>query len=310
MSEPALLTALRNAYRKFAGPEASLSSIPLAVMRRIYGDDYVVRIDGKPFTVNLRDTVVSFQILVSKKYETFETSLFRKLIVPGAHVVDVGANIGFFTVLFGEVAGNGGRILAIEPEPNNARLLRKNVSDRDLLRTVEIAQTAVGDSTGTASLHKASSGNQGDHRLYASQGPGAAAETIEVPIARIDDLVAGWPHVDFIKMDIQGFEPYALTGMSQTLASNTNVVLFSEFWPFGIRGAGCEPRAYLQGLRDRGFAVWELREESGTLTKLDPAEDERTIDRIEPNAGYANLLCARTDEALGRVSSFMQSVRT
>ena len=280
-----------------------MSSIPLAVLRRIYGADYVVQLDGKPFTVNLKDTVVSFQILAFKKYEVFETALFRKLVKRGDRVVDIGANIGYFSVLFGELAGPEGRVLAIEPEPNNARLLRKNVADRGLDKVVDIAQVAAGESSGTAVLHKASTGNEGDHRLYAtapSEGE-RPHERIEVPVARVDDLVATWPCVDFIKMDIQGFEPHAIVGMEQTLRSNPGVVLFTEFWPFGLRSAGSDPASYLRTLRDCGLVIWELSDDRNALAKLDPNDDTKLVERIEPNRGYANLLCARTDEAIRAV---------
>jgi len=155
----ACIAPLKAIHHRLAGPEAALSSIPLAAMRAIFGDDFTVRIRRKPFTVNLHDTIVSFEIMVYKAWQPLETSLYERLVRPGDRVIDVGANIGYFTALFAELVGDEGSVLAIEPEPNNIRLLRKNVAARGLADIVTVAETAVGASAGSANLYTAASGN-------------------------------------------------------------------------------------------------------------------------------------------------------
>jgi len=298
------LAPLKAVHHRLVGPEAALSSIPLAMMRAIFGDDFTVTIRRKPFTVNLHDTIVSFEIMVFKAWQPSETSLYERLIRPGDRVIDVGANIGYFTALFAELVGNGGHVLAVEPEPNNIRLLHKNVAERGLVDIVTVAETAVGASAGSAPLYTAASGNLGDNRLYYTperHGLVSAKERVarEVPVERLDVLAASWPGADFIKMDIQGFEEHALTGMAGVLDASPEVLLFTEFFPFGMRGAGSDPLGFLTTLRSYGFEIWET---ASTDPPLRPVTDDRQfVERVEPDRGEANLLCARGEGAARRV---------
>lgn len=308
--DPWYLTALGNAYRRLAGPNTTPCSIPLAILRRLYGDDYVVRLQGKPFTVDLNDTVIAFDLLVYRVWEKFESRLLRELIAPGWHIIDVGANVGYYSVLFGDGAGTGGRVLAIEPEPNNARLLRKNIIDRRLSSIVEVAETAVGDAAGIAFLEKASSGNQGATKVAGVDSSGAQATSglIEVPIALIDNLVAGWPRVDLVKVDIEGYEMRAALGMRSTLARNSRVVLLTEFSPLALRQAGSDPLEYVELLRDFKFQIWEIHEDKRRLERWESGEHPRLVDRVRKKpTGYSNLLCARTEEAIRPLRAFAEN---
>ncbi len=298
------IAPLKAIHHRLVGPEAAMSSIPLAAMRVFYGDDFTVQIRQKPFTVNLHDTIVSFEIMVFKAWQPLETMLYERLIRPGDRVIDVGANIGYFTVLFAELVGDAGHVLAIEPEPNNIRLLRKNIGARGVADIVAVAETAVGDVPGNALLYIAASGNLGDNRMYFTPERHGLAfakdrESREVTIARVDDLVVGWPRADFIKMDIQGFEGHALRGMTQLLESSPEVVLFTEFFPFGMRGAGSDPLAFLGELRAFGFEIWETL--SLDLPLRPVIDDQRFVERIEPGRGEANLLCARGAASIERI---------
>jgi FkbM family methyltransferase len=304
--EPPVVVALRRIYRRFAGPEASLTHVPRAILRCMFGNDFTVRIDGKPFTVNLADPIVSANILAYRRYEVLETALMKKLVRPGFSCLDVGANIGFFSVLLGDLAGGGGRVAAFEPEPVNARLLRKNVRDRGLDGIVTVFEAAAGDAAGIARLFLAS-GNMGDHRLYDAGDEAGERQrpSIDVPVLRIDDAIAAWPRVDFIKMDIQGFEMHAMRGMTATLQRNPDLVMLTEFWPFGLRATGSEPVAYVRALRECGFHLWNVSERTASLELLDPADDERFAVELEPDLNYANLLCARSQGVAAGLSPLL-----
>lgn len=300
------IAPVKAVHHKLFGPEAALSSIPLALLRALYGDDLTVQIRQKPFTVNLHDTIVSFEILVYRKWQPLETMLYERLVRPGDYVIDIGANIGFFTALFAELVGGAGHVLAIEPEPNNARLLRKNIEARGTLHVVTVAETAVGMNSGIALLYKASSGNLGDNRMYFTAerhglAPSKEREATQVPIARVDDLVIGWPCVNFIKMDIQGFEAQALKGMTGVFNANPDILLFTEVFPFGMRAAGSDPLAFLAELRFFGFEIWETSASKQPLKRVAHADDRHLVESIEPHRGEANLLCARGESTIKRV---------
>lgn len=306
--EPAVVALLRRAYRAFAGPEASISTLPRAVLRKFCGNDFTIKLRGKPFTVNLLDAAVSGTILAYRKYEVLETTLMQRVVKPGDFVLDVGANIGYFSVLLGELVGPAGRVAAFEPEPNNVRLLQKNVADRGLGDIVEVFDAAVGDDNGVADLFLAASENMGDHQLYKNDGVQRTEQSrasVQVRVVKIDDAVAAWPRVDFVKMDIQGFEPHALAGMRATLTSNPGIIFLTEFWPFGLRVAGAQPLDYLRALRSHGLRVWEVSERRRELIELEAGGDEDYVVRLEPDRNFTNLLCARDRAAVEKIGTLL-----
>jgi FkbM family methyltransferase len=218
-----------------------------------------------------------------RRADRHEIGLLRQVVKPGARVLDIGANIGFYSSLLAELAGPSGHVHAFEPDPLNFKRLQRAVGDRP---TITLHHAAVADKPGTLKLYLSDRLNV-DHRTYE---PESYDKVVEVKAVRIDDVV-GAERVDVIKMDIQGFEAQALGGMLHTLRNNAHLVLLSEFWPYGLRRSGSSARAYRQALLDLGFHAWILR--GADLVPL----DEHALKEIEdlPETSYFNLL-ASTDE--------------
>jgi FkbM family methyltransferase len=158
----------------------------------------------------------------------------------------VGANVGVYTSLLARLVGPAGRVFAFEPSPENHALLAR----RRLGPNVEAIRAAAGASNGVVMLHQSSAMNV-DHRTYPTD---EARDPIPVPLVRLDEAVRG-ADVDFVKMDIQGYELEALRGMAGILARRTPMVMILEFWPWGLRQAGESPEALLRFLGDAGFTV-------------------------------------------------------
>jgi FkbM family methyltransferase len=300
MPESRLITALRSLLQRVAGPEATLSSLPLAVLRAVGGHYATVRIEGFRLKVDLRDTVVSGNLLFARSYEPILTSLLKRLTQPGDCVLDVGAHVGYYTVLLGRLTGPGGRVLAVEPDPDNARLLRENVALNGLQDIVRVAETAAGSQPGSATLYRVQVGNRGDNRLYANpQGhPDDNRLPLVISVTPLDDLIAGWPHVDLIKMDVQGYECHVLTGLRETLDAHPSVIVVSEFWPRGLVQAGTSPGAMLDEFEARGFRLWEIPESAAPH----PFERDAVMERLMHNGTYTNVLAARPACARDRLA--------
>jgi FkbM family methyltransferase len=273
-------TMLRRALRPLFGPEGPGARAILATLRAFYGPVMKLTIRGKPFSVDLEDTGVGFEILCTRAYEPAETAFFNRLLRPGDYVLDVGANIGYFTSLFAERVGPAGRVMAFEPDPRNVTLLRANVADRGIDGRVEVVHSAVGERSGSATLFAVSRGNRGDQRMYLADGGIAGGAPprlpIEVPVVRIDDAAARWTRLDAVKMDIQGFEGHALAGMVETRARFPDAVMLVEFWPSGLRAAGTDPLALLTEFR-RGAAVYEMNAR-GEMLALDGVEFVKALE--------------------------------
>ncbi|MFI5367349.1 MAG: FkbM family methyltransferase, partial [Candidatus Binatia bacterium] len=217
-----------------------------------------------------------------------ETALSKQLLRPGMIVLDIGANIGYFTLVFARQVGPTGRVYAFEPEPDNFGLLQRNVA-RNGYANVTAVQAAVGQHAARQRLYK-SADNLGDHRL----GHGAAGrDWVEVPVVALDDFFAGSElRIDFIKMDIQGAELTALRGMRRLVATRAPLALITEFWPGGIQALGDNPETYLQELCVLGFALSVVR--PGERVRLVPLEGRDALRELCARGEEVNLFCRRT----------------
>ena len=150
------------------------------------------------------------QRLLYLEGERFMTELpiISGLAAPGDVVVDVGANIGYYALLFEKCVGPEGRIIAFEPEPDNLVELRMNV-ERNALRNVDIRPSAVGATGGVVNFARGINGG------ILEGSAGATGSEVQVPMTRLDDAVFG--AVDLIKIDVEGYEEEVLRGALETI---------------------------------------------------------------------------------------------
>lgn len=211
-----------------------------------------------------------------------EAVLLRKLVRPGMHVIDVGANLGLYSLLLSRLVEPNGSVLAFEPEPNLFAILKENCV-RNNANNLTLFQCALGRTSGRVSFHR-SAFNSGDNRLERAS---MAHDAVEVKVERFDDLQPD-SKPDFVKIDVQGHELGALAGMERALASNPNVQVLFEFSPAALAKAGTAPDLLLEFFRERGFGLFET--EGARLKELH--DSQRLISDLR-GARYTNLLAAR-----------------
>jgi len=206
-------------------------------------------------------------------------------IRPGMTVVDVGANIGYYTLVFAGLVGPRGRVLAFEPDPDLYAAAVENVRRNGKAEIVQLHRCALGAQTAVMHLLRGHV-NSGDNRLRREvpHSPRAVA----VPVKRLDDVIGG-AAVDVIKIDVQGWECDVLEGMSGTLARHAaSIKVYFEFWPRGIREAGRNPMDAVAMLRRAGCSLYRR----GSEAPLSDAE----LEQFCRNAGRLtslNLLAYR-----------------
>jgi FkbM family methyltransferase len=186
--------------------------------------------------------------LYKLQIERGERAIIRKMVMPGNCVLDIGANTGFFTGLFSKLTGKTGSVHAFEPHPQNFRHLSSNMRRR---KNVIVNQSAIGSSTGTVRMYVSPELNV-DHHTYSA--PDENRAYIQVPCTTVDEYCKD-KKVDFIKIDIQGFELSALEGMKQTIRNNSSLSIISELWPYGLLQAGGNWRTYTGQLEKLGFSL-------------------------------------------------------
>ena len=234
------------------------------------------------------DRLDSLNISVDGVYSPLQTAVVKKHVKPGNIVVDVGANIGFFTLIFARLVGPRGRVFAFEPDPENFELLRRNV-ELNGYENVTLVQKAVSRANGSTRLYL-SNENTAGHRIYDSQ---QSWPSIEIEAVRLDDYLADKvAPVDFLKMDIEGSELAALEGMPRLLSSNPRLRIMTEFYPFGLTRFGYEPRRYLEGLAANGFQLYDIDGRGGTV-KPSTVSDLASKYVAENEHSHTNLLCLR-----------------
>lgn len=221
--------------------------------------------------------------LFKKKQDIKELNLIRSLVKPGNTVLDIGANIGFYTTVFSELVGANGKVFAFEPEPVNFKYLQQNCK---ILNNASLNNKAVSDTTGTLKIYLSKMLNV-DHRTYKID---EYSEIKEIDAVTVDDYLMynGTPKIDFIKMDIQGFEMSALKGMLQTLKNNPGVQLISELWPYGLRKAGSSAVEMVELLHALGFKIYLI---SSTPTQLITSETVKDLTVHEDR--YYNVFISR-----------------
>lgn len=196
---------------------------------------------------------------LSKVYQAFELSGFTG---EDAVFVDVGANIGSICI---PVVKRGlvSRALAIEPEPNNFRLLRANLILNGVDNRITPVQRAASDQSDQSLEMEISPINLGDHRVRKQLKPGIYDEqtrqTLIVKSTTLDAELAAFEAAPlFLWIDTQGFEAFVLGGAERTLARKPPVVL--EFWPYGLERTGSLKRleaALLNAPYDRLYDLYE-----------------------------------------------------
>ena len=211
--------------------------------------------------------------------EAHERALIKAVVTPGMVSVDVGANIGLHTLALARAVGASGRVHALEPAPDNCRLLARSVR-RARLPQVRIHPVAATESSGTALLHW-SDGNRGDHRLVAAED---SRNTVTIETVTLDQLLTDEPHVDFMKIDAQGCEVSAFRGFVKTLRRNPQILILCEIAPELLRRAGAAPAEIFSILREAGLAPHAI-DKKGALAPIDEA---KALLEAE-SQGYVNL---------------------
>jgi FkbM family methyltransferase len=220
-------------------------------------------------------------------YEPFETAIVRACVKPGDVVLDIGAHIGYYTLILANCVGTDGCVYAFEPDPANFRLLTRNVHSNHY-RHVTLLKKAVSDRCGDAVLLQAA--NSSHHSLL---NPGAGRVGLGAETLTIDAYLQGRAdQIHFVKIDTEGCELNVIKGMSGVLNRSPQVTVMMEFAPSRMVANAQEPRELLSILLDQGFCLWNIDEQTDMLVPLDI---DRSLEEWMPaHRSYTNLLCLKS----------------
>ncbi len=230
-----------------------------------YGETLSVQIDGLTWVLPVRDIYFTQSLVIEGGHESFETTVFFEWLREGMTVVDIGAHVGWYTLLAARRVGPGGRVFAFEPDPVNYKFLVSNVVANGF-RNVDTIPKAVADRCGDMRLILAKE-NLGGHRLSLDS---ADQEAVLVKTTTLDaffETLSQPPQV--IKMDIEGAEGLAWRGMQGLLRRQRDLRIMMEFAPEVLARLGSSPQMLFDEFLKAGFVPYRIDEERRQLISTD-----------------------------------------
>lgn len=206
--------------------------------------------------LDLEDAFVSRGCLMDG-YEPVETAFVRANLKPGDVFLDIGANIGWFTMLASTIVGERGHVHSFEPRKPTVDYLRRSVEANSLSGLVTVYEAGLADRDGDWHLAWAEgTANPGSSCLVESGSEAANLQTLAIRLKALDNLAV--EKVDFIKIDIEGAEMLAMKGGSKTIARNRPIVM-SELHPKQLQiVSGVSPAEYIGWFRQQGYRIFLL----------------------------------------------------
>jgi len=233
------------------------------------------------------------RLSLNKIHEELETNFVKSVLKPGDYVLDVGANIGYYTLLFAKIVGNAGKVFGFEPEPLNFNILKKNISINNY-HNVVLEKTACSNKKGKTNLFLSYEGAQ-THRIFRSKR--VSKNFISVDVISLDDYFKNqtiMKKISFVKIDVEGAEYDVLMGMKSIIEENKKLHILLEFYPSNIKESGSDPKALLNFLRDSGFEISYIDRIKNEVKKIDNIDSVFHLydnEALDVKSRGTNLLC-------------------
>lgn len=223
------------------------------------------------------------------KYKNFmdrrEIGLMKKIIKPGMTVIDVGANIGIYSVLLANLVGRKGKVHAFEPEIANFKHL-KHVCEK--YQNVTINRVAVDARSGEINLFVSDDLNV-DHLAY---DDASNRHRVRVSCISLDKYIGNKTPVDFVKIDTQGYEHQVLLGMKRVIQNSPKIIIMAEFSAYDLSLAGTDPEEHVKLVKRLGLKTYVLGKKFGFTNESD------LLTKNPNRAIYYNLLYVKGNQSI------------
>lgn len=193
--------------------------------------------------VSTQDIGLGPHLIADGFWEMWVTKTMVDVVKPGMVCIDAGANVGYYSVLMGELTGLEGKVIAAEPMPGTRQLLDRNIAINGFSQIVEVTGMAFGDGPGTVTLYMPP--GEPKNALICAVPPHPDWEAATVPVIAIDGLEL--PRVDFVKIDVEGAEIDVWHGMRQTIIDNPHIQIMMEV---NCRRYGAQAEPFIQEIMD------------------------------------------------------------
>ena len=259
-----------------------LKKINGIVIQKLKSDKAVI--DGHTIYLDKDD---SMRLSTRGHYEPFVADIAKKYLKEGDIVFDIGANIGYFTLLFARLVGKKGKVYAFEPNSENMRLLKKNAEANGYTNIVFV-EKAVSNKNEKMKFYL-SNDSSTRHSLHENEY--CRSSFIEVEAVALNDYFDAKQKVHFIKLDVEGAEFDALQGMSRLLQENEKITLVTEFTPDFLKNLNINPKDFINFLQENNFTLFNVNENS-----IDPFTLEKVSHYLKKGKKVnMDLLCVKEE---------------
>ena len=245
----------------------------------------VITKEGFLMNIHKSRDYISDNILWKKEWESSKLKIFQKYIKSGDIVADIGANIGYYTLLFSRIV-NDGKVYAFEPETANFDLLNRNIEENNI-ENVNTSKLAISDKPKNVKLYFGEKTHGGGSIIGYQKEYGSEI----INTTTLDDFFKG-KNIDFLKLDVEGSEFNILKSGKETLKKVRCIV--TEFVPHNlVKYNICNPKDFIKLLEKSNFKLFDIDEEIGSIDKFDLNKFQRTW-KDNKNL-FKDILCLKNE---------------
>ncbi|CAA2141972.1 FkbM family methyltransferase [Hyphomicrobium sp. ghe19] len=220
---------------------------------------------GHKIYVDTRDYSLTPHLLLDGYWEQWITNVFRTLVRPGMNVIDIGANVGWYSLLAADLIGQSGRLVSFEANPDLSALTYRNLMVNGFLDRSTVVPSAVYSECTTLEF-KIYNHYMGSSSIFATSDAAAqfhdSIRELSVNAVTLDSYFPAGTKIDFIKIDAEGAEPFILKGAERLLSENPDIQIMMEFAPSILAGAYGSIEKFHDDLKSYGFTIFRIEHDS------------------------------------------------
>jgi len=239
-----------------------------------------INVHNTPLLANIHDKGIGTLLFLNRQqYALGRVAEIKRTVKERDVVVDIGANIGYFTTLLANIVGPQGKVYAFEPDPRNFLLLQRTI-ERNKYTQVIAEQKAVSNRPGELTLYQTA--GSAANTLH----PSEHVSTVNVQVITLNEYLRDEPHIDFVKMDMDGSEPLAIQGMSEVIERSPRIRILTEYLPGNLKRYLADPLEFITIAEKSGVQLANILDsDTGSLPNLDlhhlqQLEDDSNLDLL------------------------------
>ena len=194
--------------------------------------EVIRKVNSYPMILNFDEEGLSRHLMIHRQREISETETVKRIVRPGMCILEIGANVGYYTILMGKLVGKRGKIYTYEPYPPSVDILIRNVKLNGLADIVEVHNSAVSSENTIKKLYLGRASNV--HSLINYKTDGSNADYIEVKTKDIREILMDSDRkIDLVRMDIEGHERELFNRLNSDIEAFLPSRIFFEIHPLG-----------------------------------------------------------------------------